>query len=83
MLRRFTGKPIVPKERPAIGNVVDLMEALRRSVGKEAAPAKAAKPAKKPRKASSGQKEMLMPIEGKKPKEAAKKPAAGARRKTA
>ncbi|SFQ21099.1 DNA end-binding protein Ku [Bradyrhizobium sp. Ghvi] len=31
-----------------------------------AAPAKAAKPAKKPRKAASGQKEMLMPIEGKK-----------------
>jgi DNA end-binding protein Ku len=81
--QKRAGKPIVPKERPATGNVVDLMEALRRSVGKEAAPAKAAKPAKKPRKASSGQKEMLMPIEGKKPKEAAKKPAAGARRKTA
>jgi DNA end-binding protein Ku len=81
--QKRAGKPIVPKERPATGNVVDLMEALRRSVGKEAAPAKAAKPAKKPRKASSGQKEMLMPIEGKKAKEAAKKPAAGARRKTA
>jgi DNA end-binding protein Ku len=55
------------------------MEALRRSVGQEAAPA--AKRAKKPRKASSGQKEMLMPIEGKKPKEvAAKKPAARQRK---
>lgn len=60
------------------------MEALRRSVGREAAPAKGAKPAKKARKASSGQKEMLMPIEGKKPKEtAAKKPAAKPQRKSA
>ncbi len=37
------GKPITPKERPASTNVVDLMEALRRSVGKEAAPANAAR----------------------------------------
>lgn len=61
------------------------MEALRRSVGKKAAPAKAAKPAKKPRKAASGQKEMLMPIEGNKAaKETApKKPAAGPQRKSA
>jgi DNA end-binding protein Ku len=60
------------------------MEALRRSVGQEAAPAKAGKPVKKPRKASSGQKEMLMPIEGKKLKEtAAKKPATGRQRKSA
>src|SRR6202021_3630911 len=28
-----SGKPITPKERPRGGNVVDLMEALRRSVG--------------------------------------------------
>jgi len=60
------------------------MEALRRSVGKEAAPAKLAKPTKKPRKAASGQKEMLMPIEGKKAKEApAKKPASKPQRKSA
>ncbi|KYG21738.1 DNA repair protein [Bradyrhizobium sp. AT1] len=83
------GKVIQPKERPKGENVVDLMEALRRSVGKaagkEAAPAKADKPAKKPKKAAAGQKEMLMPIAGKKqPKEAAaKKPATGARRKSA
>jgi DNA end-binding protein Ku len=82
--RKRAGKPITPKERPAAGTVVDLMEALRRSVGKEAAPAKAAKPTKKPRKASSGQKEMLMPIEGKKPKEAAaKKSSARPQRKSA
>src|SRR5207244_11369466 len=76
--QKRAGKPITPKEKPAAGNVVDLMEALRRSVGKEAAPAKVAKPAKKPRKAASGQKEMLMLITGKKAaKEApAKKPAA-------
>jgi hypothetical protein len=45
--------------------VVDLMEALRQSVGREVAPAKAAKPVKEPRKAAAGQKEMLMPIQGK------------------
>ena len=73
-----------PRWRAAASNVVDLMEALRRSVGQEAAPAKADKPAKKPRKASSGQKEMLMPIEGKKPKEAAaKKSTARPQRKSA
>ena len=93
------GKVIRPKERPQGENVVDLMEALRRSVGKEAgkeagkqagqeaAPAKAGKPAKKPRKAAAGQKEMLMPIAGKNAAAAkdtsAKKPAAGARRKSA
>jgi DNA end-binding protein Ku len=80
--RKRSGKPITPKERPAASNVVDLMEALRRSVGQEAAPAKAAKPARKQRKASSGQKEMLMPIEGKKPakESAARKPAARQRK---
>jgi hypothetical protein len=44
------------------------MEALRRRVG-GAQPAKPSKPSKKPRNAASGQKEMLMPIEGKKAKE--------------
>ncbi|MHC2842833.1 DNA end-binding protein Ku [Bradyrhizobium diazoefficiens] len=82
--QKRAGKSITPKERPAARNVVDLMEALRRSVGQEATPAKAGKPAKKPRKASSGQKEMLMPIEGKKPKDtAAKKLAARPQRKSA
>ncbi len=40
--------------------VVDLMDALKKSLASEA-PAKG----KKPRKASAGQKEMLLPIEGK------------------
>jgi DNA end-binding protein Ku len=83
--QKRAGKTIRPKERPKGENVVDLMEALRQSVGKEAAPAKAAKPAKKPRKAAAGQKEMLMPIQGKKPAKeaAAKMPATGQRRKSA
>src|ERR1700737_4880803 len=63
--KKRAGQPITKKDRPAGGNVVDLMEALRRSVG-GAEPTKPAKPSKKPRKSASGQKEMLMPIEGKK-----------------
>ena len=60
-------KPITPKKRLRGENVVDLMEALRRSVGGAAAETKAPKKsAKKPRKAATGQKEMLMPIAGKK-----------------
>ncbi len=80
--QKRAGKTIRPKERPKGENVVDLMEALRQSVGREAAPAKAAKPAKKPRKAAAEQKEMLMPISGKKPakEEAAKKPARSQRK---
>ena len=83
--QKRAGKPITPKERPRGENVVDLMEALRRSVGGAAGETKPAeKPVKKPRKASAGQKEMLMPIAGKKPKEAAaKKPAAKPQRKSA
>lgn len=69
------------KERPKGENVVDL----RRRCGEASvrgSPAKAAKPAKKPRKAAAGQKEMLMPIAGKKPaKEATvKKPATRSQR---
>ncbi|MGX9432464.1 MULTISPECIES: non-homologous end joining protein Ku [Bradyrhizobium] len=83
--QKRAGEPITPKERPRGENVVDLMEALRRSVGKQAAPAKAAKPAKKPRKAAAGQKEMLMPIQGKKQAKetAAKKPTSRQHRKSA
>src|SRR5207248_6560406 len=77
--KKRAGKPITPKERPRGENVVDLMDALRRSVGGTAAETKALqKSPKKPRKASTGQKEMLMPIGGKKQAKetAAKKPAA-------
>jgi len=79
-------KPITAKERPRGENVVDLMDALRKSIGGEAARAEPSKkPTKKPKKATPGQKEMLMPIAGKKPaREAAtKKPAAKPQRKSA
>jgi DNA end-binding protein Ku len=77
------GKPVTAKARPRGENVVDLMDALRQSIGQ--ASQSPAKPTKKPRKASAGQKEMLMPIAGKKAaKEAtAKKPASRQQRKSA
>ncbi|MDA9393070.1 DNA repair protein [Bradyrhizobium sp. CCBAU 45394] len=83
--QKRSGKPITPKERPATGNVVDLMEALRRSVGGASGETAPKKPAKKARKAAAGQKEMLMPIAGKKPAKetAAKKPTARPQRKSA
>jgi hypothetical protein len=77
--QKRAGKPIRPKERPKGKNVVDLMEALRRSVGGASGETKAPKkPAKKSKRAAAGQKEVLMPIAGKKPAKetAAKKPAA-------
>jgi DNA end-binding protein Ku len=48
------------------GNVINLMDALKRSLAseKEAAPAKAREKGKKPRKAAAGQREMLLPISG-------------------
>src|ERR1700739_975743 len=84
--QKRAGKPITPKERPRGENVVDLMEALRKSVGGAATSAEAPKkPARKSKKASSGQKEMLMPITGKKPAKdaAAKKSASKPQRKSA
>jgi DNA end-binding protein Ku len=80
--KKRNGQPIAKKDRPAGENVVDLMEALRRSVG-GAEPAKASKSAKKPRKSASGQKEMLMPIEGKKPAKEASAKKAKPQRKSA
>src|SRR3954470_5379018 len=85
--QKRAGKPITAKERPRGENVVDLMDALRKSIGGGAAPATEAlkKPTKKVRKATAGQKEMLMPIAGKKPAKepAAKKLAAKPQRKSA
>ena len=77
---------ITAKERPRGENVVDLMEALRKSVGGAAAETKAEKKTiKKSKKAAADQKEMLMPIAGKKPAKDAvgKKPASKAQRKSA
>jgi hypothetical protein len=74
--QKRAGKPITAKARPSGENVVDLMDALRKSLG-GSVPAKEVQSTKKPRKRASGQKEMLMPIPGKKPmKEAATKKSA-------
>jgi DNA end-binding protein Ku len=72
------------KERPRGENVVDLMDACARASAAAAAVQAPSKPAKK-NKASAGQKEMLMPIAGKKPAKetAAKKPAGKPQRKSA
>ena len=58
---------------------MDLMDALKKSIASESAPAKS----KKPRKAAVGQKEMLLPIEGKRgaEKKAAKSERSTGRRK--
>ena len=78
--KKRAGQVSPPKAGPAAGNVVNLMDALRASLGQE----QGTKPAKKPKKAT-GQKEMLLPIEGKKPaKEGpAKKTASKAQRRSA
>jgi DNA end-binding protein Ku len=71
-------KPPKGKEKPAApANVVNLMDALRQSIAagrRTPATEKAAAP-KKGKKRVEGQREMLLPIEGKKTKDA-KKPAA-------
>jgi len=61
------------------------MEAAAECRGRRAEAKAPKKSPKKAKEASAGQKEMLMPIAGKKPAKeaAAKKPAAGTRRKTA
>jgi len=70
------GKSIAVKPRPRGENVVDLMDALKKSITSEATPK-----GKKPRKASAGQKEMLLPIAGKKPAKKAAKAERTAKRK--
>ena len=73
------GKTVGPRPRPSGGNVVDLMDALKKSLETEAATSKG----KKPRKATAGQKETLLPIEGQKSaeKKAAKPERSKGRRK--
>src|SRR5689334_15159177 len=82
--QKRAGKPITATARPRGENVVDLMDALRKSLS-TAALAKDLNPAKKSRKVASGQKEILMPIAGKTPAKeaAAKKAAAKPQRKSA
>jgi DNA end-binding protein Ku len=85
--RKRAGRPIKHQERPRGENVIDLMEALRRSVGGRppSGASAARKKGKRPRKAAAGQREMLMSIDGKGGKKhaAAKKPATHHRRKSA
>jgi len=59
-----SGRTVAARPRPRGDNVVDLMDALKRSLagGQQSAPTKAAK--SKRRKAAPGQKEMLLPIAG-------------------
>jgi DNA end-binding protein Ku len=76
--QKRSGKPITAKARPKGENVVDLMEALKRSIANDQ-PTKG----KKPRKAAAGQKEMLLPISGKKPGKVAAKKAAKPQRRSA
>jgi DNA end-binding protein Ku len=82
--KKRNGQPIAAKARPKGDNVVDLMEALRRSLRNDKTAAKAApadktatgaKPAAKTkkRKVAAGQKEMLLPISGSGAKEEARK----------
>jgi DNA end-binding protein Ku len=61
--KKRNGQAITPRARPAAGNVVNLMDALRASIGQE----QGSKPTKKPKKAA-GQKEMLLPIEARSPR---------------
>src|ERR1700738_1599767 len=71
------GRTISARPRPRADNVVNLMDALKKSIASESPKAK------KSRKASAGQKEMLLPIEGKKraEKKAARPERAAGRRK--
>jgi len=62
------GRTISAKPRPRADNVVNLMDALKKSIASEAPKGT------KPRKASAGQEEMLLPIEGKKAGKKAAKP---------
>jgi DNA end-binding protein Ku len=70
------GLPVQPQKiSPAASNVVNLMDALRKSVAEEKAAKRAAmskSAPKKGRKRTPGQSEMLLPIASKKPKEEAK-----------
>jgi DNA end-binding protein Ku len=92
--QKRSGRATGAKPRPSGENVVDLMEALKRSVSgapKSGSQPKSATQAKrkKPRKAIPGQKEMLLPIAGKggaakeQAKEQTKKPAKATTRRKA
>jgi len=65
--KKAKGEKIEIPKQPPTGKVINLMDALRRSVQAEKQSARPARaPAKKGRKKIEGQKEMLLPIAGKK-----------------
>jgi DNA end-binding protein Ku len=65
--QKRNGLPVAKTAPKTSGNVINLMDALKRSLasGKQSAPAPAKTKGKKPRKAVAGQREMLLPISGK------------------
>jgi DNA end-binding protein Ku len=77
--KKRAGVPIAAKAAPKTGgNVINLMDALKKSLANAKDTVPAAKPAakgKKPKKRAEGQREMLLPIAGKGGKEAAAKEA--------
>jgi DNA end-binding protein Ku len=75
--KKQKGEQIERAKEPTRTNVVNLMDALRQRIKAEGRRAPA-RPAKKGRKRIEGQREMLLPISGKKGKEAAATPAARA-----
>lgn len=80
--KKRSGMPIAAKAAPKSGgNVINLMDALKKSIANEkdtgpaAKVAKEATKAKKPKKRAEGQREMLLPIAGRGGKDAAAKTA--------
>jgi DNA end-binding protein Ku len=74
--KKRAGVRVTAKAAPKTGgNVINLMDALKRSLAgeKQAEPAAAKAKAKKPKKRVEGQREMLLPISGKRAKEEPKK----------
>ena len=76
--KKRSGVPVTAKAAPKTGgNVINLMDALKKSLASEKeAPSTAKAKGKKPKKRIEGQREMLLPIAGKGGKEAAAKEAA-------
>jgi DNA end-binding protein Ku len=74
--KKRSGVKVTAKAAPkSSGNVINLMDALKRSLAGEGTATAAAAPkvrTKKPKKRIEGQREMLLPISGKKAKEAQK-----------
>jgi DNA end-binding protein Ku len=81
--QKRNGLPAAAKSAPKTGgNVINLMDALKRSLASEKQPAAPAKTkGKKPRKAAAGQREMLLPISGSGKRAAKEEPKVQAPRK--